>query len=57
MDIKEKIHATTEELLSNMERLVAIDSQLGTRRRMPFGEGRARFFTKHRLQMNSDSRQ
>ena len=26
MDIKEKIHATTEELLSNMERLVAIDS-------------------------------
>ena len=29
MDIKEKIHATTEELLSNMERLVAIDSQLG----------------------------
>ena len=30
MDIKEKIHATTEELLSNMERLVAIDSQLGT---------------------------
>lgn len=38
MDIKEKIHATTEELLSNMERLVAIDSQLGTPAEgMPFG--------------------
>lgn len=59
MDIKEKIHATTEELLSNMERLVAIDSQLGTPAEgMPFGEGPARFFTKHcRLQMSSDSRQ
>ncbi len=43
MDIKEKIHATTEELLSNMERLVAIDSQLGTPAEgMPFGEGPAK---------------
>ena len=43
MDIKEKIHATTEELLSNMERLVAIDSQLGTPTEgMPFGEGPAK---------------
>ncbi len=59
MDIKEKIHATTEELLSNMERLVAIDSQLGTPAEgMPFGEGPAKVLHEHcRLQMNSDSRQ
>ena len=29
-EMKEKIHALTEEMLENMGRLVAIDSQLGT---------------------------
>ena len=30
MDIKEEIHALSEEMLTNLGRLVAIDSQLGT---------------------------
>lgn len=30
MDIKEQIHGLTEEMLANLGRLVAIDSQLGT---------------------------
>ena len=30
MDIKEQIHGLTEEMLTNLGRLVAIDSQLGT---------------------------
>ena len=43
MNIKEQIHASTEELLDNMGRLVAIDSQLGTPAEgMPFGEGPAK---------------
>ena len=29
MDIKEQIHGLTEEMLTNLGRLVAIDSQLG----------------------------
>ena len=39
MDIKEQIHGLTEEMLANLGRLVAIDSQLGTPAEgMPFGE-------------------
>lgn len=30
MSIKEEIHALTDEMLTNLGRLVAIDSQLGT---------------------------
>ena len=30
MSIKEEIHGLTDEILTNLERLVAIDSQLGT---------------------------
>ena len=41
--MKEKIHALTEEMLENMGRLVAIDSQLGTPKEgKPFGEGPAK---------------
>ena len=41
--MKEKIHALTEEMLENMGRLVAIDSQLGTPEEgKPFGEGPAK---------------
>ena len=41
--MKEKIHALTEEMLENMGRLVAIDSQLGTLEEgKPFGEGPAK---------------
>lgn len=40
MDIKEEIHALSEEMLTNLGRLVAIDSQLGTPSEgKPFGEG------------------
>lgn len=43
MSIKEEIHGLTDEILSNLERLVAIDSQLGTPAEgMPFGEGPAK---------------
>ena len=43
MDIKEQIHGLTEEMLANLGRLVAIDSQLGTPAEgMPFGEGPAK---------------
>ena len=39
-EMKEKIHALTEEMLENMGKLVAIDSQLGTPEEgKPFGEG------------------
>ena len=42
-EMKEKIHALTEEMLENMGRLVAIDSQLGTPKEgKPFGEGPAK---------------
>lgn len=40
MNIKEQIHEVSDELISNIGRLVAIDSQLGTPKEgMPFGEG------------------
>ena len=43
MDIKEEIHALSEEMLTNLGRLVAIDSQLGTPSEgKPFGEGPAK---------------
>ena len=43
MDIKEQIHELSEEMLNNLGRLVAIDSQLGTPAEgMPFGEGPAK---------------
>ena len=43
MDIKEQIHGLTEEMLTNLGRLVAIDSQLGTPTEgKPFGEGPAK---------------
>ena len=41
--MKEKIHALTEEMLENMGKLVAIDSQLGTPEEgKPFGDGPAK---------------
>ena len=40
MNIKEEIHALSEEMIANIGRLVAIDSQLGTPEEgKPFGEG------------------
>ena len=43
MSIKEEIHGLTDEILTNLERLVAIDSQLGTPSEgKPFGEGPAK---------------
>lgn len=43
MDIKEEIHALSEEMLTNLGRLVAIDSQLSTPSEgKPFGEGPAK---------------
>ena len=37
--MKEKIHALSEEMVANLGRLVAIDSQLGTPEEgKPFGE-------------------
>ena len=43
MDIKEQIHGLTEEMLTNLGRLVTIDSQLGTPAEgKPFGEGPAK---------------
>lgn len=43
MDMKEQIHGLTDEMLTNLGRLVAIDSQLGTPAEgMPFGEGPAK---------------
>ena len=43
MGIKEEIHALSEEMVENLGRLVAIDSQLGTPAEgMPFGEGPAK---------------
>lgn len=45
--MKEKIHALTEEMLENMGKLVAIDSQLGTPEEgKPFGEGPAKVWKK-----------
>lgn len=41
MDIKEKIHELSEEMIQNLGRLVAVDSQLGTPEEgKAFGEGR-----------------
>ena len=43
MSIKEEIHGLSGEIIKNMGRLVAIDSQLGTPAEgMPFGEGPAK---------------
>ena len=43
MSIKEEIHGLSDEIIKNMGRLVAIDSQLGTPAEgMPFGEGPAK---------------
>ncbi len=58
MEIKEQIHGLTDEMLTNLGRLVAIDSQLGTPAEgMPFGEGPAKHWRKDsRSQMNSDLR-
>ena len=43
MNIKEQIHGLSEEMIENLGRLVAIDSQLGTPEKgMPFGEGPAK---------------
>ena len=43
MDIKEEIHALSEEMLTNLGKLVAIDSQLAPAKEgMPFGEGPAK---------------
>ena len=52
MDIKEQIHELSEEMLNNLGRLVAIDSQLGTpAERMPFGEGPAKALEEGRLRL------
>ena len=41
--IKEEIHALSEEMLTNLGKLVAIDSQLAPAKEgMPFGEGPAK---------------
>ena len=43
MDIKEQIHALSDEMIANLGKLVAIDSQLGTPTEgKPFGEGPAK---------------
>ncbi len=54
MDIREQIHELSEEMLNNLGRLVAIDSQLGTPAEgMPFGEGPAKAFEEGlKLQMS-----
>lgn len=54
MSIKEEIHGLTDEILTNLERLVAIDSQLGTPSEgKPFGKARPRYWKRHlRLPMN-----
>ena len=60
MDIKEQIHGLTEEMLTNLGRLVAIDSQLGTPAEgKPFGEGPAKSTGKKvlRLHRSLDLRQ
>ena len=42
MEIKEQIHALSEEMITNLGRLVAIDSQLGEAKEgKPFGDGPA----------------
>lgn len=47
MNIKEEIHSLSEEMLTNLGRLVAIDSQLGTPAEgKPFGEGPAKALKK-----------
>ena len=49
MSIKEEIHGLSDDIIKNMGRLVAIDSQLGTPAEgMPFGEVHLqRFLRKH----------
>lgn len=58
-EMKEKIHALTEEMLENMGRLVAIDSQLGTPEEgKPFGEDLQKLWKKGlRLQKSLDLKQ
>ena len=42
MNTREQIHALSEEMLENLGKLVAVDSQLGTPSEgKPFGEGPA----------------
>ena len=42
MDIKEQIHGLSEEMIENLGKLVAIDSQLAEAKEgKPFGEGPA----------------
>ena len=59
MDIKEQIHGLTEEMLTNLGRLVAIDSQLGTPAEgKPFGEDLPKHWKKVlRLHRSLDLRQ
>ena len=58
-EMKEKIHALTEEMLENMGRLVAIDSQLGTPEEgKPFGRDLQKLWRKGlRLQKSLDLKQ
>ena len=43
MNMKEQIHTLSEEMIANLGRLVAIDSQLGTPEEgKPFGAGPAK---------------
>ena len=47
MNMKEQIHTLSEEMIANLGRLVAIDSQLGTPEEgKPFGAGRQRHWKK-----------
>lgn len=54
MSIKEEIHGLTDEILTNLERLVAIDSQLELRQKgNRLGKARPRYWKRHlRLPMN-----
>ena len=54
MSIKEEIHGLTDEMLTNLGRLVAIDSQLGTPQKgNRLGKVRPRYWKRHlRLPMN-----
>ena len=52
MSIKEEIHGLTDEILTNLERLVAIDSQLRQKGNR-LGKARPRYWKRHlRLPMN-----
>ena len=61
MNTREQIHALSEEMLENLGKLVAVDSQLGTPSEgKPFGEGPAEalematMYTDVELQMTKD---